>query len=399
MTTTLWPRAVDDPAGADPTRPETAPRDWRRRALRWLGIAAGALVLAMVVIWSAPRAASEAAYHPNNAGLNGARALARVLAGQGIPVVVAAGQPALVASRIDSDTTVVVSQSIDLRAPTIETLRTQAGPARRLVLINPTRPVLRQLAPSIGMRVAGRKGVAGGCASPDVRPDETVSRTVAEYQLASATTCFVTEGYAAHLTATAPGIRELVLVGSTDVITNESIDERDNAAVILRTLGHAGRVVWYVPDLRDVPITGSANRGQEIYPPWFGSAVVFGATVVLAVMWWRGRRFGRLVTEPLPVVVRALETTESRARMYQRAQDHPRAAAVLRAATRHRLALVLGLPTGVSTDVLLAAVPSRSGRPNEEIRWLLAGPAPRTDTELLNLAADLVALEKEIRRS
>ena len=38
---------------------------------------------------------------------------------------------------------------------------------------------------------------------------------------------------------------------------------------------------------------------------------------MLAVIWWRGRRLGALASEPLPVTVRSLETTEARGRLYR----------------------------------------------------------------------------------
>ena len=54
---------------------------------------------------------------------------------------------------------------------------------------------------------------------------------------------------------------------------------------------------------------------------------------------WRGRRFGPLAVEPLPVVVRASEATRGRARLYRRARAYGRATAALRAASAraHRL--------------------------------------------------------------
>ena len=49
-----------------------------------------------------------------------------------------------------------------------------------------------------------------------------------------------------------------------------------------------------------------------------------GAVLVLALV--RGRRLGALVPADLPVVVRAVETTQSRAALYRRSADRGRAA-------------------------------------------------------------------------
>ncbi len=60
-------------------------------------------------------------------------------------------------------------------------------------------------------------------------------------------------------------------------------------------------------------------------------------------MLWRGRRLGPLATEPLPVVVKAIETTRSRGRLYRKSGDRAHAADALRSATRARAATRLRL--------------------------------------------------------
>src|SRR5690606_41722785 len=52
--------------------------------------------------------------------------------------------------------------------------------------------------------------------------------------------------------------------------------------------------------------------------------------VVVLLAWWQGRRLGPLVTEPLPVVVRASETVEGRGRLYRSRRARDRAAEALR---------------------------------------------------------------------
>ena len=134
--------------------------------------------------------------------------------------------------------------------------------------------------------------------------------------------------------------------------------------------------------------------------------LALGGVAFLGLVLWRGRRFGRLVPEPLPVVVRAVETTESRGRLYRRARDASRAGATLQQATRVRLADYLGLPRpgpSISSrgadQALVSAVSAATGRPVGEVGALLLGPPPTQDDHLLGLAAELAALEKEVRRS
>ena len=76
-------------------------------------------------------------------------------------------------------------------------------------------------------------------------------------------------------------------------------------------------------------------------------------------MLWRGRRLGPLVVEPLPVVVKAVESTQGRGRLYRRVRDRAHAAEILRAATARRLAARLGCPRGTDAGALVAPVAQR----------------------------------------
>ncbi len=58
-------------------------------------------------------------------------------------------------------------------------------------------------------------------------------------------------------------------------------------------------------------------------------AIQLGVALLLAAL-WRARRLGPLVTERLPVVVRASETVEGHARLYRSRRARDRVAATLR---------------------------------------------------------------------
>ena len=66
--------------------------------------------------------------------------------------------------------------------------------------------------------------------------------------------------------------------------------------------------------------------------------------VALGAVFWRSRRVGPLVVENLPVVVRASETMEGRARLYERSNSRLHALDALRVGTVARLARTCGLP-------------------------------------------------------
>jgi hypothetical protein len=115
------------------------------------------------------------------------------------------------------------------------------------------------------------------------------------------------------------------------------------------------------------------------------------AIAVALLALWRARRLGPVVTEPLPVVVRAAETVEGRALLYRRAGAADHAGEALRQATRDRLGDLLGTPD------LVAEIARRTGRHDTET--LLYGPPPAGEAELVALADALDALENEVSRT
>lgn len=146
---------------------------------------------------------------------------------------------------------------------------------------------------------------------------------------------------------------------------------------------------------------GGENGLISLIPPgWLWGTLQLALAAALAAI-WRGRRFGPLVTEQLPVAIRASESTEGRARLYRSADARDRAAAALRADTRHRIAPLLGMSAqdADSPAVLLPAVAARLGTPGSDPYALLFGPAPADDAALVLLTDQLDALEREVRIS
>ncbi|MFD4672838.1 DUF4350 domain-containing protein [Lentzea sp. NPDC058450] len=184
----------------------------------------------------------------------------------------------------------------------------------------------------------------------------------------------------------------VTVIGYGGIFTNRDIDEEGNAALALSLLGQHERLVWYMPAQADV--TQQKPVSDLVPDGWKFAALQLGiAAAVLAL--WRARRLGRVVPERLPVVVRAAETVEGRARLYRRAHAADHAAQVLRQATRDRLAPMLGLPVG---DDPVEEIARRTSRPVTSVRALLYDDGPVDDRGLVALAADLDALENEVRK-
>lgn len=142
------------------------------------------------------------------------------------------------------------------------------------------------------------------------------------------------------------------------------------------------------------PPTSSCPAG------WLWGTLQLVLAAVLATI-WRARRLGPLVTEHLPVAIRASESTEGRARLNRKANTRDRAAASLRRATRTRVAPLVGVSPrdAHSAAVLLPALSARLGHAHGSVSDLLFGPAPSEDAALVLLADQLDSLEREVRTS
>jgi hypothetical protein len=191
-----------------------------------------------------------------------------------------------------------------------------------------------------------------------------------------------------------------VLVGDTEAFSNKRLDEQGNAALALGLLGSSRSVVWLVPAAdRVLPGERPISSANELLPDWIVLAAVqlFVALVVLAL--WRARRLGRVVAEPLPVVVRAAETVEGRGRLYRAAHARDAAGDALRSGARDTLARRVHGGAAPSREVLVSLVGDRSRRGAATVDALLYGPPPADDAALVRLADDLDALIQEVAGS
>ena len=357
---------------------------WRRTPVL---IAVG-MVLALLVVSVLARddARFDGPLDPRNPGRDGAQAVAEVLARHGVEVDLARGQDALLDQRVDGATTVVVTNPTDLGRSTFARLRRHVGASGRLVLAGDAAPVgaLLRLRPTPGPDGARDAGCDDGpVAGLAVRTEDGTGL--------AGTGCFASG--AGALLVRRNGVLALT---AADTLSNDHVLEADNAAVALRLLGQRDRLVWYVADSSDTAV-GDGVRLGPLLPDWLLPALSLLAAAVVALVLWRGRRLGPLVTEPIPVVVRAVESTRSRGQIYRRTRDRQHAGRILAEATRRRLEQSLRLPPGSTPETLVAAVAARTGRDPRAVHQLLADPVVDTDTRLVDLGRRLIELEDEVR--
>jgi hypothetical protein len=338
---------------------------------------------------------------PANPGYSGAQGLAHTLSTHGVKVTVVRSQRELLEETVDGATTVVITGTSRLSGRTARAALAQVAPAASLVLLDADPEVTRGMNLPVDSHLADLRIVTAACPGTDVGETFQLAQADRAYLPtaggSSAITCFPDKadgGGAMVSLRAAAGRPPITLLGDESLIINGAILDSDNAAIALHLFGHSNRLVWYVPSLADITAADSSSR--SIAPSWFQPGLVLASSAVVLLCLWRGRRLGRLVTEPLPVVVRAVETTESRGRMYRKSRDRTRALAILQLATRRRLATYLGLSASSPISSVAAAAAAVSGRDYHDVLTLLGSPAAHDDSSLLNLANTLDALEKEV---
>jgi hypothetical protein len=191
------------------------------------------------------------------------------------------------------------------------------------------------------------------------------------------------------------GNATVVVLGQADVLRNAYLADDANAALALRLLGHDLDLVWLVPDPARTA-DASPPSLTDLLPPWFDWVVVDLVVAAVLALLWRGRRLGPVVREPLPVVVRAGETLQGRARLYRRARATDRAAATLRTAVLRRLARRLAVPPDAAPDAVAVRVAETTGRDLDDVRRILLGGAPDDEREMVRLAQELDGVERDV---
>lgn len=373
----------------------TPPRSRLRGALGWITLAVALLLVALVggtLVYGGYT--QRASLDPESAGPDGARAVVRVLEQQGVRVIVARDRPAAERALADGEATLAMRDAPMLSD---DALRDLTDRARHVVLLEPRTRALDVLLN--GSRLGGfadDRAVAADC-SPAAASNAGTAR-VGELMTPGddVVGCFPVGGEFALLTLETAD-RTVTALDALVTLTNTALPRDGNAALALAALGRSDTLVWYMPSPADADRAADAPTLTDLTPPWVtpGILLLIVATLVAAI--WRGRRFGPLVTERLPVTVRANETTEGRARLYATARDAPHALDELRRAARTRLERLLGLSPRSAPDDVADAVAARLGADRARVHGILIDDQPRTDRDLVAAADRLRDLEASVR--
>jgi hypothetical protein len=400
VTATAQDASAQEPARDTATAGQRAQARWRR--WRWpLAVAGSVITVSLLLALFVPRT-TRGSLDPDSAAASGSRAVAQILRRQGVDISrVTRSDEA--AEQATAGTTLVVVRPSLLGPEQLRRLST----AGDLVLVQPDTLVLDEL--------AGFAQVAGSVPDHDGDPDCSdpaaaaagTARTGGElYRVNQAhgdamgdiVTCYPQpeEPGLAGLIRARTATRTTTVLGQADVLRNQYLAEQGNAALALRLLGGHDRLVWYLPDPMELSSAKEPPSLLDLTPAWVRWATLQLAVALTVAMLWRGRRLGQLVTEPLPIVVRAAETQEGRARLYRQAGARDRAAATLRTASARRLAARLDVTPDADPRTIVRLAAETARQPVEQVHQVLLGPAPRDDAALVQLADQLDALEHEV---
>ncbi len=373
----------------------------RSRIRRSVPLILAAVVVAVIILVNLlpGQETDDRPLSPGNPAPQGARAVAEVLAAEGVEVVRADSFDDAVEELGDGPATLFLNdarqylsatQVADLVDAADRAVLAAPGP-RQLTALEEDFEVLGPLPLDLG----DPPPLAAECPDTDATAAGTLSATGTAYS--GAVECFpTTVGDATGGLFVTSEDGAVAVLGAPSILSNGSVTDDGNAALALRALGSAPTLVWYEPTGADIVSSGEGIDPRTLLPPWVDPLLVWLLACTILAMVWRGRRLGPLAAEPLPVVVRAAETAEGRARLYQDSRSVAHAAANLRAATLSRMARRLRVDRSASPVDVLEAMSRHSGRTRTELQQRLLDHTPTTPRELVLWAQELLDLEKEI---
>ncbi|HEV2896147.1 MAG TPA: DUF4350 domain-containing protein, partial [Actinomycetota bacterium] len=347
------------------------------RRIRWvvgMVLVVALVVLAILVVVGT--VGRQQADDPRSSIPGGAGALGALLAAEGV-LVTTTNQLDAAAAAAGPARTLVVANAHELEPATARPLLTAGW--GKVILLRPYTDALT----AFGVRASRRVPVSGSLA-PDCPVEAaqragtiTVTGPPASYVATGPAefACYPTANGHVYLGAnTADGV-PVELVGGG--VTNSELSADGNAAFALNVFGTHAEITWLMA--RADPPSGT-TRTPTLLPPWWSIALAQCAVAFAVVAIWRGRRLGPILSEPLPVRIRAAETVEGHGRLYHRLAARDRAAEALRAGSIARLSRAFG--RAEDPAALSEAVATRTGRDPADVRRLLFEAVPGSDDDL-----------------
>ncbi|GAA4474315.1 DUF4350 domain-containing protein [Enteractinococcus fodinae] len=188
-----------------------------------------------------------------------------------------------------------------------------------------------------------------------------------------------------------------VIFADWRMLSNSGLHDNGTATLATWSLGRSDTVIWFQPNFQFDPDPDGQLSPVQL-PDWVRMGIVWAVIVTGIYLFYRGRRTGPVITEPLPAEVPAAETTVGRGRLYARAKHHHHAMTTLQRASLARLARLLQLGPRTPDDTVLAETAKQLGMPLQQIQALYTPPRDRlSSAQFVTWSKQLHDLEATVR--
>jgi hypothetical protein len=213
---------------------------------------------------------------------------------------------------------------------------------------------------------------------------------------AAASSCYGSAN-SAFVTVEEAGDGEIVAVGGAAFVTNERLDNVDNAVLATALLGPAeGTTIRFV----DAPATGFGGEKSlgDLIDPGLRRAVIQLAIAFALFALWRAIRVGKPVREPLPVEIAGSELVSATGRLLEHSRAPGPSSEVLRDQLRRELRVRYGVPPSAPLESLIALVAERSGLDPAQVAAAIGDGPVTSDAELVAVARAVASVHQEVLR-
>lgn len=346
-------------------------RSWR------FALLLGAVLVAVVLVAGAPSGGGDGdPLSPDGTGPTGARATVLLLEELGADVD---EERAIPGAGVDTALLLADTLTEERRDDLVDWV----ADGGTLVVADAASPLTPAVAGALDPFALGSAiDVRAGACDVDQLADARVLELVAAAQFEvppGAPSCFG-DGEVAYVVELGFERGRVLAVGGPNPFTNAALDQADNAVLVADLVApepEGADVAFLV----EAPVGAGEEGLSDLVPDRIVLALLQLGLAFLVYVWFRARRAGRPVAEPLPTPLAGSELVAAVGRLYQQERDPQRAADLLRDDLTRTLAGRLGLAPDVGGEELVAAV-ERAGTDPTALRQVLAGP-PVTDGDAL----------------
>jgi hypothetical protein len=347
---------------------------------------AGALLLAALL--GGPPGRDGPPLYPRSDGPLGTSALVSLLRGLGADVELSVGLP----GPNDEVALVLRDRLDDAQAAELRDWVRQGG---TLVITDPmqgrTPPVVDQgVIPDTGPIAPGSCSIPALSSVGEVEGGAAVRFDA----LASDQICFGDRRDGAFVVTHADGAGEIVAVGGAAFLTNDLLDERDNAVLAATLLAPSEHTTVRFVDA-PIPAGGGDKTLGDLVPGGVKRALVQLALAFVVYALWRAIRLGQPVREDQPVELAGSELVGAVGRLLSRTNEPGAAAETLRAGLRRSLRTRLGVPVDAPVATLAEITAARTGANVEDVLVAIDERPVTSDAELVAVARAVASIHEE----